>query len=237
MAAAAGHRLVASLLMGRRALAATTLRTTTTTLRTTTTTLRTATAAATTRSLWTATTTMTAAGRRAEAAPSAVRGPLLLRLEQRRSMFIQTETTPNEDSLKFRPGVPVMGEGYGRCGVAHECSEPGARTHHGEGRMGRGRQHTRLSGRHRCAGVAAGAEAVQDHGRAGRLFRKGLYHRHQRCGSTRCSTAPASVLRRLISGRPVRVRVCRRGRRVAAAQARHFRDRHGLFQHEPAAHP
>lgn len=28
-----------------------------------------------------------------------------------RSMFIQTESTPNEDSLKFIPGVPVMGEG------------------------------------------------------------------------------------------------------------------------------
>ncbi|KAG6814422.1 hypothetical protein H0H92_007425 [Tricholoma furcatifolium] len=28
-----------------------------------------------------------------------------------RSMFIQTETTPNADSLKFIPGVPVMGEG------------------------------------------------------------------------------------------------------------------------------
>lgn len=27
---------------------------------------------------------------------------------QRRGMFIQTETTPNLDSLKFRPGVPVM---------------------------------------------------------------------------------------------------------------------------------
>ena len=26
-------------------------------------------------------------------------------------MFIQTETTPNEDSLKFIPGVEVMGEG------------------------------------------------------------------------------------------------------------------------------
>ncbi|KIJ21399.1 hypothetical protein PAXINDRAFT_151914 [Paxillus involutus ATCC 200175] len=26
-------------------------------------------------------------------------------------MFIQTETTPNDDSLKFIPGVPVMGEG------------------------------------------------------------------------------------------------------------------------------
>ncbi|KXN89804.1 NifU-like protein 4, mitochondrial [Leucoagaricus sp. SymC.cos] len=26
-------------------------------------------------------------------------------------MFIQTETTPNEDSLKFIPGVPVMGDG------------------------------------------------------------------------------------------------------------------------------
>ncbi|KAI6136998.1 HIRA-interacting protein 5 [Pisolithus sp. B1] len=32
-------------------------------------------------------------------------------LLQRRSMFIQTETTPNEDSLKFIPGVSVMGEG------------------------------------------------------------------------------------------------------------------------------
>ncbi|RDB29214.1 NifU-like protein 4, mitochondrial [Hypsizygus marmoreus] len=28
-----------------------------------------------------------------------------------RSMFIQTETTPNDDSLKFIPGVPVMPEG------------------------------------------------------------------------------------------------------------------------------
>lgn len=27
-----------------------------------------------------------------------------------RSMFIQTESTPNDDSLKFIPGVPVMGE-------------------------------------------------------------------------------------------------------------------------------
>jgi len=29
----------------------------------------------------------------------------------RRSMFIQTESTPNEDSLKFIPGVPVMSNG------------------------------------------------------------------------------------------------------------------------------
>ena len=28
-----------------------------------------------------------------------------------RSMFIQTETTPNDDSLKFIPGVSVMGDG------------------------------------------------------------------------------------------------------------------------------
>lgn len=28
-----------------------------------------------------------------------------------RTMFIQTEQTPNEDSLKFIPGVPVMGSG------------------------------------------------------------------------------------------------------------------------------
>ncbi|KAH9931262.1 HIRA-interacting protein 5 [Fomitopsis serialis] len=33
------------------------------------------------------------------------------RPSQYRSMFIQTETTPNEDSLKFIPGVPVMDEG------------------------------------------------------------------------------------------------------------------------------
>ncbi|KAI9572570.1 scaffold protein Nfu/NifU N terminal-domain-containing protein [Boletus coccyginus] len=30
---------------------------------------------------------------------------------QTRSMFIQTETTPNDDSLKFIPGVPVMEDG------------------------------------------------------------------------------------------------------------------------------
>lgn len=30
---------------------------------------------------------------------------------QRRTMFIQTETTPNEDSLKFIPGVDVMAAG------------------------------------------------------------------------------------------------------------------------------
>ncbi|TBU23111.1 HIRA-interacting protein 5 [Dichomitus squalens] len=33
------------------------------------------------------------------------------RIGQARSMFIQTETTPNDDSLKFIPGVEVMGEG------------------------------------------------------------------------------------------------------------------------------
>ncbi|KAI0762364.1 HIRA-interacting protein 5 [Fomes fomentarius] len=33
------------------------------------------------------------------------------RMEQARSMFIQTESTPNEDSLKFIPGVEVMEEG------------------------------------------------------------------------------------------------------------------------------
>ncbi|KAI0369958.1 HIRA-interacting protein 5 [Pilatotrama ljubarskyi] len=36
---------------------------------------------------------------------------IVRRIDQSRSMFIQTETTPNEDSLKFIPGVPVMGEG------------------------------------------------------------------------------------------------------------------------------
>ncbi|KAJ3487011.1 hypothetical protein NLI96_g3834 [Meripilus lineatus] len=37
--------------------------------------------------------------------------PLRERPVQARSMFIQTESTPNEDSLKFIPGVPVMEEG------------------------------------------------------------------------------------------------------------------------------
>ncbi|KIO07434.1 hypothetical protein M404DRAFT_998146 [Pisolithus tinctorius Marx 270] len=37
--------------------------------------------------------------------------PSSANFQQRRSMFIQTETTPNEDSLKFIPGVSVMGEG------------------------------------------------------------------------------------------------------------------------------
>ncbi|KDR85228.1 hypothetical protein GALMADRAFT_233957 [Galerina marginata CBS 339.88] len=36
--------------------------------------------------------------------------PWSISIPARRSMFIQTETTPNDDSLKFIPGVPVMGE-------------------------------------------------------------------------------------------------------------------------------
>ncbi|KAF8167871.1 HIRA-interacting protein 5 [Crassisporium funariophilum] len=36
--------------------------------------------------------------------------PITLQASTKRSMFIQTETTPNDDSLKFIPGVPVMGE-------------------------------------------------------------------------------------------------------------------------------
>ncbi|GBB95002.1 hypothetical protein RclHR1_02460022 [Rhizophagus clarus] len=31
--------------------------------------------------------------------------------QQVRTMFIQTEITPNQDSLKFKPGVPVMADG------------------------------------------------------------------------------------------------------------------------------
>lgn len=31
--------------------------------------------------------------------------------QQRRNMFIQTQDTPNPNSLKFIPGVPVLGEG------------------------------------------------------------------------------------------------------------------------------
>ncbi|KAA1468425.1 HIRA-interacting protein 5 [Dentipellis sp. KUC8613] len=48
---------------------------------------------------------MAAGIRPTNAAPSRLNPPLS------RSMFIQTETTPNEDSLKFIPGVPVMEEG------------------------------------------------------------------------------------------------------------------------------
>ncbi|KAL6265067.1 hypothetical protein P5V15_005158 [Pogonomyrmex californicus] len=36
---------------------------------------------------------------------------LLIYNHQRRSMFIQTQDTPNPNSLKFIPGVPVLGEG------------------------------------------------------------------------------------------------------------------------------
>lgn len=32
-------------------------------------------------------------------------------LEQKRTMFIQTQDTPNPDSLKFLPGVEVLGKG------------------------------------------------------------------------------------------------------------------------------
>ncbi|CAO3701774.1 unnamed protein product [Rhizopus stolonifer] len=39
------------------------------------------------------------------------RFPSLLGRQQVRSMFIQTEQTPNDDSLKFIPGVPVLGSG------------------------------------------------------------------------------------------------------------------------------
>ncbi|CAG8545399.1 6622_t:CDS:2 [Ambispora gerdemannii] len=35
----------------------------------------------------------------------------VLKSQQMRTMFIQTQTTPNQDSLKFIPGVPVMPEG------------------------------------------------------------------------------------------------------------------------------
>ncbi|CEG69707.1 Putative Fe/S biogenesis protein NfuA [Rhizopus microsporus] len=37
--------------------------------------------------------------------------PSLLARQQVRSMFIQTEQTPNDDSLKFIPGTPVLGNG------------------------------------------------------------------------------------------------------------------------------
>lgn len=38
----------------------------------------------------------------------------LLHSQQSRSMFIQTQDTPNPNSLKFVPGVPVLGEGCTR---------------------------------------------------------------------------------------------------------------------------
>ncbi|KAI0344281.1 HIRA-interacting protein 5 [Trametopsis cervina] len=47
----------------------------------------------------------TASSRHAHSLPSHERSM------QYRSMFIQTETTPNDDSLKFVPGVPVMEDG------------------------------------------------------------------------------------------------------------------------------
>lgn len=45
-----------------------------------------------------------------------VRRPLLSSVQQypngqKRSMFIQTQDTPNPDSLKFLPGVDVLGKG------------------------------------------------------------------------------------------------------------------------------
>ncbi|KAI0271601.1 HIRA-interacting protein 5 [Gloeopeniophorella convolvens] len=48
----------------------------------------------------------TAAGVRPSTAPASRASPLMTR-----SMFIQTESTPNEDSLKFIPGAPVMESG------------------------------------------------------------------------------------------------------------------------------
>ncbi|KAI7847595.1 scaffold protein Nfu/NifU N terminal-domain-containing protein [Circinella umbellata] len=43
--------------------------------------------------------------------PSTLSRPFLASQQQVRTMFIQTEPTPNNDSLKFIPGVPVMGQG------------------------------------------------------------------------------------------------------------------------------
>ncbi|KAI9257896.1 scaffold protein Nfu/NifU N terminal-domain-containing protein [Sporodiniella umbellata] len=37
--------------------------------------------------------------------------PSLMGYQQARRLFIQTEQTPNDDSLKFLPGVPVLGSG------------------------------------------------------------------------------------------------------------------------------
>ncbi|KAF7968098.1 hypothetical protein HWV62_31999 [Athelia sp. TMB] len=48
----------------------------------------------------------TASSIRGQSRPSTSTTPRLTR-----SMFIQTESTPNDDSLKFIPGVPVMGDG------------------------------------------------------------------------------------------------------------------------------
>ena len=40
-----------------------------------------------------------------------MRRPLAMLAPQRRTMFIQTESTPNADSLKFLPGCEVMEKG------------------------------------------------------------------------------------------------------------------------------
>jgi len=39
------------------------------------------------------------------------KGSPLIHSQQRRNMFVQTQDTPNPNSLKFIPGVPVLGEG------------------------------------------------------------------------------------------------------------------------------
>ena len=43
--------------------------------------------------------------------PSSSLSSSLFLSRQKRSMFIQTSTTPNPESLKFIPGRPVLGEG------------------------------------------------------------------------------------------------------------------------------
>lgn len=43
---------------------------------------------------------------------SSPKSPFTQKQQQRRNMFIQTEQTPNSNSLKFKPGVPVLSENY-----------------------------------------------------------------------------------------------------------------------------
>lgn len=38
--------------------------------------------------------------------------PRFLSNMQSRNIFIKTESTPNQDSIKFLPGVPVMSQGF-----------------------------------------------------------------------------------------------------------------------------
>jgi hypothetical protein len=159
----------------------------------------------------------------------------------RRGMFIQTEATPNEDSLKFRPGVPVLPEGcvlltnYAQRGVCVACA---------------GR--TRLTGHNGAVRARTrdfpDATAARASPLASKLFKiagvRGVFYGKDFITVTKgvwCGPGQFAC----VSCREGRMRLTRAGgegrrhsggRPVAAAQARHFCHHHGLFQHQPAAH-